>query len=139
MARETVIVGCKLPNGLLLQVGNQTMRVNGRSQYRMPSPTRKDRNTDVKYADGLTVLNKDFWDTWVKEHRDYAPVKSGAIYASPSRSDAVAKARDTEEMKVGFEPMDPLKAGLGVPIEPSTDVDQPSERMASETSKGKRG
>ncbi len=119
MAAETVIVGCKLPNGLLLQVGTVTIRVNGKARYNMPSPTRKTLNTDVEFADGLTVVDKVFWDKWLADHKDYQPVLSGHIYASPSRNDAVAKAKDTEQSKTGLEAVDP-NAVRG--LEPTDDM-----------------
>lgn len=118
MAAESVIVGCKLPNGLILQVGNETVRLNGRARYRIPLEGRVNRNTDVEYADGLTVVPKQFWDSWYGAHKDYPPVmkvdaqgrpKEPAVYASPNRNEAVAKAKDTESAKVGFEGLDPLK------------------------------
>lgn len=120
MAAETVIVGCKLPNGLLLSVAGKTIRINGRARYNMPSPTRRNLNTDVEAGDGLTLVDKSFWDTWLAEHKEYGPVVSGHVYASPSRTDAVAKAKDTQENKTGFEPADPAKPGAK--LEPTEEL-----------------
>ncbi len=117
---EVVIVGCKLPNGLLLSVDGKTLRINGKARYNMPSPSRKNLNADVEYADGLTTVDKAFWDKWLSDHKEYAPVKSGAIYASGNRVEAVAKAKDTEEAVVGLEPIDPSKPIANV--EPTDEI-----------------
>jgi hypothetical protein len=105
---ESVIVGCKLPNGLLLQVGEQTIRINGNARYNMPHPKRPVLNTDIAEGDGLTMVDKGFWDKWYADHKDYGPVKSGHVYASVGRENAVAKAKDTKENTTGLEPLDPL-------------------------------
>lgn len=104
---EVVIVGCKLPNGLLLNVDGHTIRINGKARYNMPSPTRKNLNADVEFADGLTAVDKSFWEKWLAEHKDYGPVMSKLIYASPTRDAAIGKAEDTQEVKTGLEPVDP--------------------------------
>ena len=120
---EVVIVGCKLPNGLLLNVGSKTIRINGRSRYNMPSPARPKHllaGADVQYADGLTTVDKAFWDQWLSEHKDYQPVKVGHVYASANTSDATAKAKDTEQNKTGLEPIDPSKPAAQ--IEPTEEI-----------------
>ena len=117
---EVVVVGCKLPNGLLLSVDGKTIRINGRARYNMPSPTRKSLNTDVEYADGLTTVDKAFWDKWLADHKEYTPVMKGHVYASGNRNDAVAKAKDTEENLTGLEPLDPTKPTAN--IEPTDEI-----------------
>lgn len=109
---ETVIVGCKLPNGLLLSVKGVTLRINGRARFSMPTPARPKALTgpvNLEFGDGLTTVDKDFWDTWLKDHQDYPAVKSGHIYATGGYENAKAKAKDTEENKTGLEPLDPAK------------------------------
>ena len=109
MAGETVVVGCKLPNGHLITVGETTVRLNGSSKYLMPVEGRKDVNTEVVHSDGLTLVDKALWDAWYTSHKLFTPVKNGHIYASPNRVEATAKAKDTRENKTGLEPLDVTK------------------------------
>jgi len=107
---EVTIIGCKLPGGLYLQVGAQTIRINGKSRYNMPSPTQVSPNIDVEYGDGLTTVDKAFAEAWFAEHNDYEPVRQKLVYMSPNRNDAVARAKDTEAQKVpGLDPMNPTE------------------------------
>lgn len=115
MANETVIVGCKLPNGLVLEVGDKRVNLRGSAHYLQPNPKRKFKNPEVLFADSITLVDKAFWDAWVKRvGAQFAPIKSGAIYASPNKDDATARAMETEKIVTGLEPIDPEKTpGLG--------------------------
>jgi hypothetical protein len=62
-AAETVSVFCALPGGLEIQDGAtdaKPVMLNGNAETDVPA---------------------DLWHDWYVRHRDYAPVKSGKIYA----------------------------------------------------------
>ena len=118
MANETVAVYCKLPNGLILEVGDRKFRINGWAQYLMPSPSRGRQNKDVEQGGGLTMVPKDLWDAWIKDHQWFAPVKNGLLYAAGGRQEALARAKDTD--KAALSPLDPIKPAHGV--EPTDDT-----------------
>jgi hypothetical protein len=107
---ETVTVACKLPNGLLIQVGETQARLNGPARFLTPQPGRVNLNPieDIVYSAGFTVVDKALWDAWIKDHKNFDPVKTGFVYAMPSRNEATAKAKDGESMKTGLEPIDIL-------------------------------
>lgn len=111
---ETVIVGCKLPQGLVLQVGDKRVRLRGSACYIQPNPKRKFQNPrpeDMVLADTVNLVDKDFWEKWKKQvGRDYAPIKSGAIYEAKTKADIAAMAVDLESVVSGFEKTDPDKA-----------------------------
>lgn len=112
MANDTVIVGCKLAGGLILQVGDKRVSLRGSAHYVQPNPKRKFQNPELIYADSITLVSKEFWDAWVKQvggKEGYEPLKNGSIYASPNRNEAAARAKDTEEEVSGFEQVDPDK------------------------------
>ena len=109
---ETVIVYCKLPNGLLIEVGDKKVRLNGWSQYLMASPTRGRQNKDIEQGGGITTVDKGLWDAWYKEHQWFAPVKNGLLYAGNGRNEALARAKDTD--KGALMPFDPIKPGNGI-------------------------
>ena len=56
---------------------------------------------------GLTEVQKDHWDEWLKTHGHLAPVKKGMIWAYSSRNGAESKAKELAEIKTGFEPIAP--------------------------------
>ena len=108
----TVIVYCKLPNGLEIEVGDKKARLNGWSEYLMPSPSRGHQNKDVEQGGGITTVDKDLWDAWYSKHQWFAPVKNGLLYASGNRNETLAKAKDTD--KAPMSPLDPIKPIPGI-------------------------
>lgn len=110
---ETVIVGCKLPQGLLLEVDGITVRVNGSARYNMPRPNKKhlQLGVNVHASDGLTTLDRGFWEKWCEAHKDYGPLVNGHIYSSATMNKAKTMAEKTADAKTGFEPLDPNKPG----------------------------
>ena len=74
---------------------------------------------------GLTRnVPKDFWDKWIAENADFAPVAAGLIFALGGDK-AKGKAKEQAEIRSGLEPLStsPTKVD-GVKIEPlDTDDD----------------
>ncbi len=110
MAKDTVIVGCKLANGLVLQVGDKRVNLRGSAHYLQPNPKRRFESPELIYADSITLVDKEFWEAWLKQvGPEFGPLKSGAIYSSPNKAEATARAKDTESVRSGFEQLDPDK------------------------------
>lgn len=110
---DTVIIGCKLPQGLLLKVDSITVRINGSARYNMPRPNKKSllAGVNVHASDGLTQVDRGFWEKWCAEHADYGPLRDGFIYSSATQNKAKSLAEKTADVKTGFEPLDPNKPG----------------------------
>jgi hypothetical protein len=89
MARVTV--GCKLPHGLTLMVGDKEVKVRGAN------------TTTIIGGFGLTEIDEDFWNTWAQEHADWPMVKNGLIFAQAKRKDAEAEAKELKGEKTGLE------------------------------------
>ena len=51
-------------------------------------------------------VDKAFWDAWLAQHQDYPPVKGGFLFASPSRQEGTAQAKDHNGVPQ-FSPIDP--------------------------------
>ena len=120
MAKETVIIGCKLPNGLHLEHNGTVIVLKGAGSYLLPNADRKFKNPNLVEGDSYTIVDKDFADAWFKAHSDYAPVKSGAVYRASNMSEFAAKARDMADVKTGFEKLDPARTKI-LGTEPLTD------------------
>lgn len=103
---KTVVVGCKLPNGLHMDVGKDNERVrvtlNGANHSRIIG------------GYGLTEVDSDFWDAWFKDHQKFPPVMNGEIFVQSTHKRAESHAQDHAELESGFEPINPQKPGAGV-------------------------
>jgi hypothetical protein len=102
MADKQVIVGCKLPNGLIAQVGNTKVEFKGANSSR------------VVGGYGLTPVDKDFADAWFKQHKNFHPVKAELIFVQSDVVSAEAQADEQAEVKTGLEGVDPAKPVQGV-------------------------
>lgn len=99
----TVWVGCKLPNGLVCEMGKfgdedyQSHTLNGANSAR------------VHGGYGLTQVPTDFWTAWVKKHKRLSFVQKGLVFAQGDLASAESHAIDLSTVKTGLEPLDPLK------------------------------
>lgn len=101
-------VCCKLPNGIVLQhpiEKERTVTLKGKSK------------AVIVGADyGTTMVDQDFWNDWYAANsqsgREFAPLKSGAIFVAKDGKDAEAKAKDFKERKTGFEGLTPKDHGV---------------------------
>jgi len=84
---DVVYVGCKLPNGLLLQVGNEAVELAGANA------------SEIVGGYGVTPVSRDFWEAWAAEHRSYEPLKSGLLFMQDKQDDAKAQAKDQKDVK----------------------------------------
>ena len=121
---ESVIVMCKLPNGLVLQVGDKRVNLRGSANYLQPNPKRRFQAPEIIYSDSLNVVDSKFWDDWnAKIRKDFAdpytpgehtfqPLLSGAIYVGKNRNEATAIAKDKEKERCGFEAVVPKEHGV---------------------------
>lgn len=117
-ANETVVIACKLPHGLYLDLldagGNLRARhkLTGVAGFTLPNPDRKFQNPNTEFAHTLNIIPKKHWDEWFALHQNHPAILSGAIMVAPKRNDALAMAREHEREAVGFEKVDPKKEGV---------------------------
>lgn len=84
---KTIQIGCKLPNGIVLHhpldMGKEvTLQGLNKSQI-------------IGATHVMNDVDADFWRDWESVHKDFEPLKSGAIFVG----------KDTTSGKTGFEPM----------------------------------
>ena len=104
MAKNTVLIGCKLPNGIILQHPfnpRETVEINGLNKPTIIGAT---------YV--TTEVDADFWANWLAVHEDYAPIASGAIFVAKNAERLEAIAREQVSRKTGFEGMDQNAGGV---------------------------
>lgn len=100
---KTVTVGCKLPNGLILELNGQTVEINGSTSSR------------VIGGHGITYdVDAEFFDAWMEAHADHAMVRNGFIFAHDKAADTKAEAAEKEDNATGLEAVDPDAPNGGV-------------------------
>lgn len=102
-----VTVGCKLPNGIIIQHGGKRATIKGANAALLIG------------GHGITEgVDKELFDAWMKAYADYAPVKAGLIFAHDNAKSTAAEAKEKADNKSGFEQIDPTdksdKRGAGV-------------------------
>lgn len=105
MSTNTVVVGCKLPHGLVIKgMLGQSILLNG-------------MNTSVVLGGhGITHVDADEWAVWSAIHADFAPIKSGAIFThnTASVADLHDMGTDLQDEVTGFEGLNPDKPVKGL-------------------------
>lgn len=91
---SNVIVGCKLPNGLEIRLGETSVTLNGAN------------SSQIVGGYGLTPVDKDFFDKWAQAYATFAPLKDGLVFAQVSSHKAEAQAKEQAAVKSGLEPLD---------------------------------
>lgn len=97
-----VIVGCKLPHGLIIKTGGKSATLKGANSSRIVG------------GYGFTPVDKDFFEAWKAEYASFEPLKSGLIFEQANERSAVSQATEQQEIKSGLEPLDLDKPAAGV-------------------------
>lgn len=97
-------IGCKLPNGLICELGKF-----GEENYRRHEIVGAN-DARVIGGYGLTEnVPADFWNAWVAKHKNAPYMKKGLVFAVGDTASAVDLAKDFAEKKTGMERLDPYK------------------------------
>lgn len=94
---EVIIVGSKLPNGLVLHHPtdpNKKVTIKGLNSSKIVGAT---------YV--TTEVDAEFWQTWKLVHKEFVPLKSGAIFEAKNEAAASSIAKERAKVKTGLEPM----------------------------------
>ncbi len=121
----TVVVGCKIPNGIILRefvMVEKTIRVHGmvstetmsqetgkRFTVRGPAfPFGQIPNIPIVGGYALTVgVPGDLARTWFQQNEEADIVKNQLIFAEETLERATSRAKDLAKIRSGFEPLDP--------------------------------
>lgn len=100
---ETVTVGCKLANGLVLEHGGYKVTLNGAN------------SSAIVGGYGLTEgVDKDAFFNWLEVHKEQPYVKRELVFAQENTRNAKAKAKENKDVKSGLEGLDPDKPAPGI-------------------------
>jgi hypothetical protein len=133
MSTDFVSIGCRLPNGLKMEVGYQTSHhgaggapfsqvrkgadyqtytLKGRNQHMfVRGPDRKILTTlasQIGLDPVITQVPADFWQRWSREKKDSWLLKSGHVFLVPKPSDLKAVSTDAKAISPNIlEPLNP--------------------------------
>jgi hypothetical protein len=95
MSKQTVVIGCKLPNGFFMQVGEASHVIKGYN------------SSSVIGGHGITEdVPADLWGAWLKENKDRDLVKNGFVFAHSNKNAVKAEASEKTKAKSGTEPLE---------------------------------
>lgn len=100
----TVAVGCKLPNGIILAVGEKQVLIPGAN------------SSPIAGGHGTAMVPKDFWDEFCMLNPDFQPIKAGVLFVSDTvrNVDSYFLKGDGASALTGLEGLDKDKAVPGV-------------------------
>ncbi|HEV7214161.1 MAG TPA: hypothetical protein VGP33_03475 [Chloroflexota bacterium] len=117
-SRKTVMVGCKLPNGLRLQLRKKLADAPAGGIGSVYQPvgdpvTLAGRNSSrVIGGYGLTEVDADFMAEWMKQNEGYSPIVKGMIFVQSTPDRAADQAKEQEAVKGVSEPMSQTAPGI---------------------------
>lgn len=97
MAGKTIVIGCKLPNGIVL------FHPMDRSKFVEIQGLNRSKVIGATYM--TTLVDGDFWNDWKAVHTDFQPFTSQAIFEASGLREAEDKARELVGVKTGLEPL----------------------------------
>ncbi|MCI0311949.1 hypothetical protein E7W35_12745 [Cronobacter sakazakii] len=100
---ETIVVGCKLPNGLVVEQDGYTVTLNGSN------------SSNVVGGYGLTEgVDKDAFEKWLEVHKNQPYVKNELVFAQAKANRAQSKATENASIKSGLEGLPQDKPAPGI-------------------------
>lgn len=103
---KTVLIGCKLPHGLIL---DHPLDVSKKVEL-----AGLNKAIIIGADCATTPVDGEFWETWKTVHKDHPAVKSGAIFEARTTEEVKAKSKELKAEKTGFEPMPQEAMGVKV-------------------------
>lgn len=99
----TLTIGCKLPNGIILEMGDKKVTLAG-------------ANSSVLIGGhGITEnVDQAFFEAWIAQNKDLQFVKAGHLFAHEKASNTAAQAKDRAGEKTGLEPLNPAAMPAGI-------------------------
>lgn len=124
--KATVIIGCKLPSGITLEVGLQVLAKNPENKLftqvkRLDNYERivlrgwhHHNTTGMQLPAGANMrpflnrgVSKEAWLEWVRTHKDSWLLKNNILFEAENEAEAQGKTLDSIEGPSVFAPLDP--------------------------------
>lgn len=119
---DTVSVGCKMPNGVVLNLDHYEIidkargavrRIDGGASVTLKGVAYKLGKEMPPFVVGgyaITQVPKDFWEAWLVSHKDSSLLNDGLIYAEPTEANARDRSAEQASVPQQFAPLTPKDA-----------------------------
>lgn len=116
MNTDVIVVACKLPAGLIVEVGTLGQDDHYRVEVSGPNTALRTGRPGGLIVGGyaFTPVRKDAWVEFVRTHKNAAYLKSRAVYGEDTLDKAQAAALTDGRTVLGFERLDPDKLPQGL-------------------------
>jgi hypothetical protein len=127
---DTVIVGCRYPNGLDIHIDRMAAvrtpawhQPNGFTEVQVATPIQTIKLAGpnrVNRFDGegpyaFTTVPRKFWEQWIVSHRNDPAIVNKQIIVGETRDELRGLARDAKEFKSGLQPVDAKQQDARMP------------------------
>jgi len=128
MAQETVIIGCKLPKGITLEVGydfaENGAQIKGPNYKRIPlkgwhAHTEEMRRGGIQVPAGVNMrpylnrgVDKAAWDEWKAKHKGSWLLKNEILFEAKDEASAALRVEEGAHTPTPFAPLDRSKPGI---------------------------
>lgn len=111
-----VIVACKIPSGLIIEVGSHENDNYRRVEVAGPNThLRTGRNTGLMIGGYVfTPVAEDVWNEFAQKHKSAKYFKTRMVFAEDTLDKAHAAALSDKNLKTGFERLNPDKLPEGL-------------------------
>ena len=135
---ETVSIGCKLPAGHIIELG-QVIEPNGAGDRRDLAMNILENGTSLRLNGsnhpnavggyGITAgIDKDLADKWFADNKDFPPVRNKFIIMHEDGRTLRGEAKEMADEKTGLEPLDPANPMGDGTIQPEKETEQTIEK-----------
>jgi hypothetical protein len=117
-----VVIGCKLPNGMILELMPLPPKELKEQQLHPGPPgkrvtlkganslrTHKRQPSPAAYDYAVTSVDKAFWDAWLERNREMDFIRNGLVFEAPNLNAANAIAKERAKTPTGMEALNPEK------------------------------
>jgi len=112
MAKEQVLIGCKLPHGLIMEIPDvgdllRPKPVGQRVILKGANSLRTNPNAaQGSFPYAVTSVDKDFADRWFARYQSEPFVKNGLVFIAKSEADARSMSKERLPERTGMEALD---------------------------------
>ncbi len=99
---EMITIGCKLPHGIVAQVSDTQIHINGAN------------SSQVIGGYGQTVVDKSFYEQWASIYKDAAFFVNELVFIVKDARSFKDAATERQDVATGVEGVNPDKPGLGI-------------------------